>query len=268
MTAAPSRRGRFAPRPARPARRPLHGLAALVVLSLGIGTAAAAERRVVVGQDGRHPLPAAARHAHGATGRIECGGVRGVGQLTGRGDTVTSAAHVFFDAAGRSRADGGRCIFVLSDGAKEQVFALHPDPRACGSTTPYGTAGRHDWAVAELDRPVGGVRPYAVGTMPRVGDRVAVVAPEGGRLTVETCRVRDVPTGDDGVHEIRTDCTGYDGLSGAAYLTPGPNPRVVGLHVGFRSRHPDVPGPYAADHHTFGVALDGAFARTLRAARR
>ena len=80
--------------------------------------------------------------------------------------------------------------------------------------------------------------------------------------------MRDLVASPDGEHEIRTDCTGYDGLSGAAYLTLGADPAIVGLHAGFRSSHPDSAGPYAADHYTFGAALAGAFAKTLRAAAR
>ncbi len=228
--------------------------------------ALAGERRIVVGEDGRHPLGAAAS-VHSATGRIECGGVRGVGQVTGRGDTVTSAAHVFFDEAGRSRAEAGRCVFTTTVDGSERTYALAPDREACGSASPYGSAGRHDWAVARLEHPIPGVVPYGIGGPARVGDTVVVIAYEHGGLTAQTCRIRDVVSGED-ARELRTDCTGFDGMSGAAYLTPGKRARIVGLHVGIRSRHPDAPGPYAADHHTFGTALDGAFARTLRAATR
>lgn len=251
----------------RPLVRVCIGSATAAILLLA-PAAHATGRRIVVGEDGRHPLSAAAAATYGATGRIECGGVRGIGQVTGRGDTVTSAAHVFFDEAGRSRAEAGRCVFIRAEAAGLRVYELTPDPDACGSTSPYGTAGRHDWAVARLARPIIGVVPYRVGRTPRVGQTVVVVALEEATMTAQTCRVRDVETGGDGVHEIRTDCTGFDGLSGAAYLTPGREPRALGLHVGFRSRHPDAAGPYAADHHTFGTALDGAFARTLRAAGR
>ena len=59
-----------------------------------------------------------------------------------------------------------------------------------------------------------------------------------------------------------------DGMSGAAYLTAEAVPRLVGLHVGWRSRHPDSAGAFADDHHTFGVAFDGAFGRAVRVGAR
>lgn len=258
-------------------RGPTSALLGLALGCLIATTAAALERRVVIGEDGRREARESAaglgvgrgavEKTFAATGRIECGGVRGIGQLTGRGDTVTSAAHVFFDESGRSRAERGRCVFILGAAQGGGEVALQPDRDRCGSTRPYGTAGHHDWAVARLERPIAGIAPYGLGAAPKIGQAITVIALEGGVRTADLCRVRDVVAGPDGGHEIRTDCTGFDGMSGAAYLTLGPKPRIVGLHVGFRSRHPDSAGAYAEDHHTFGVALDGAFQRTLTAAQ-
>jgi hypothetical protein len=235
----------------------------------------AAERRIVIGSDGRMSLATAAARSHltaealesrhAATGVVECGGMRGIGQLTGRADVVSSAAHVFFDEAGRSRAAAGRCVFRLTTAAGVEEIPLVPDPRACGATDPYAHDGRHDWAFARLVRPAVGVRPYPFGPSPRVGDQIAVVAVEGGEKTIDLCRVREVHAGPGGDREIRTDCTGFDGMSGAGYLTTGERPRLVGLHVGFRSRHPDRPGPFAEDHHTFGATLAGTAMRAVSA---
>lgn len=246
-----------------------------VALAL-VGTTAgeAAERRVVVGHDGRvgarlAAVALAASQAelamrYAATGVIECGGVRGIGQITGRGDVVTSAAHVFFDESGRSRAESGRCLFRTASGTE---IGLTPDASSCGSSRPYEASGRHDWAVARLERPLEGVRPYRLGGTPRIGQEVTVVGYEHGEATWDFCRVRDVVAGAGGGVEIRTDCVGVDGLSGAAYLTREAKPAVLGVHVGFRSRQPDATLAYAEDHYTFGAAIGGAFGRAVTAAR-
>ncbi|NLH83412.1 MAG: trypsin-like peptidase domain-containing protein [Phyllobacteriaceae bacterium] len=226
----------------------------------------ASERRVVVGHDGRVPLEAAVAARYAATGEIRCGGVRGIGQITGGGDVVTSAAHVFYDEFGRSRALQGACVFVVDGPGGREEVPLAPDARLCGSTSPYGAAGRHDWAVARLAHPIRGIRAYEIGGKVKAGDAITVVAWEGGRKTVDACRVREVVVGDNGAREIRTDCTGFDGMSGAAYLTPGRDPRVIGVHVGFRSIDPDRPAIFSDRHYTFGTAVGTVFRRALAAA--
>lgn len=252
----------------------------LVLAGIGIAVSPcrAEERRVVVDRDGRMSEASAAARSgltpegfaqrFAATGTIECGGMRGVGQVTGRGDVVTSAAHVFFDEAGRSRAESGRCVFLPAAPNASGPIALFPDVRTCGSAAPYAAAGRHDWAVARLARPVAGIRPYRIGAAPRPGQEITVVGFEGGRRTVDFCRVRDARPGEAGAVELRTDCVGFDGLSGAAYLTQEAEPRIVGVHVGFRTRRPGQPGAFADDHHTFGTALVGGFARAVASAGR
>ncbi len=240
--------------------------AMLIPLAHPIG-ARAWERRVVVDHDGRVPLPRSEAARYAATGEIRCGGVRGIGQVTGSGDVVTSAAHVFFDESGRSRAARGECVFIVEGPSGRERVALTPDASLCGSTSPYGAAGRHDWAVARLARPIAGIRAYAIGGRVAVGDPITVVAWEGGRETVEKCRVREVVPGEAGGREIRTDCTGFDGMSGAAYLTPGARPRVLGVHVGYRSADPDRPAAFSDRHYTFGTAIGSTFRRALMAAQ-
>lgn len=251
-----------------PVRRRSAGLVGVLLASLTHLTipAAAAERRVVIGHDGRVPVDPSASRRYAATGVVECGGVRGIGQVTGAGDVVSSAAHVFFDEDGRSRASRGACVFIIDGAAGRQRIPLNPDARLCGSTSPYGTAGRHDWAMARLARPIPGVRPYEIGGRVSSGDAIAVVAWESGVETVQLCRVRDVVTGESGARELRTDCTGFDGMSGAAYLTAGPRPRIVGVHVGFRSADPDRTADYSDRHYTFGSAVGDVFRRALAAA--
>lgn len=252
---------------AGPAGKRSAGLVGVLLASIAHLTApaTAAERRVIVGHEGRVPLDATALPRYAATGIVECGGVRGIGQVTGAGDVVSSAAHVFFDEQGRSRATRGACVFVVETGDGRQRVPLIPDGQLCGSTSPYATAGRHDWAMARLARPIPGVRPYEIGGLVATGDPIAVVAWESGVETVQICRVRDVVTGDGGARELRTDCTGFDGMSGAAYLTVGRRPRIVGVHVGFRSVDPDRTADYSDHHYTFGTAVGGVFRRALAA---
>jgi hypothetical protein len=272
------------PRGACAAARPRAGrllclcLSPLAALLFSAPPAAAVERRVVVGTDGRVALAIAAARSQtsaaafaarfAATGVIECGGMRGIGQVTGRADRVTSAAHVFFDQQGRSRAEQGRCVFRTTTPTGPVEIGLVPDPGACGSTDPYAGDGRHDWAVARLARPLPGITPYGLAGAPRIGQPIVVVAVEGGERTIDRCRIRDLKPGARGDLEIRTDCVGFDGLSGAAYLADGERPRLLGVHVGFRSRDPDRAGPYGEDHHTFGAAIaSSALERATTAAR-
>ncbi|MCW1843233.1 trypsin-like peptidase domain-containing protein [Prosthecomicrobium hirschii] len=223
---------------------------------------------VVVGRDTRSSaLPpgevgkSAFAGSWGATGTIECGGMRSTGQLTGRGDLVTTAAHALYDENGQSRAASGACRFIIAVGGTTRSIALKPDPARCGSTRPYGMAGHHDWAVGRLAEPVTGIRPYRLGLPPSPGQGIVVVSysPERGR-TVDHCQVREVvEKSDGGPREIRTDCTGRGGLSGAAYLTTGPDPAIVGIHVGYRSATPGSAAPYSSSHYTFGTTAERRF---------
>lgn len=235
------------------------------------GTWPAAAEPVVIGAESRVSIGEAANRLgigaagfadrFAATGMIECGGMRSTGQLTGRGDRVTTAAHALYDDAGRSRAEQGVCRFTVSIGGVRQTVDIRPDPSLCGSTTPYGKAGHHDWAVARLDRPLAGVRPYRLAAPPAIGQSILVVShPHGPERVVDLCRVRAVVARDDGgPREIRTDCTGRGGMSGAAYLTAGPDPKLLGIHVGFRSANPGAAAAFSERHYTFGAAVESGF---------
>ena len=200
-----------------------------------------------------------------ATGVIECGGMRSTGQLTFRADRVTSAAHAFYDEDGRPRAEQGRCVFLITIGGVRRGYTILPDAERCGSTRPFGVPGRHDWAVARLAEPVAGVRPYRrLGPVQR-GQSVVMVSdhPAQGRR-VELCRIRDVVEGGDGApREFRTDCDGVPGMSGAAYLSVGPNPGLVGIHVGIRRAAPGTAAAYSERHHSFGTSAERAFAAAI-----
>lgn len=229
----------------------------------------AGERRVVIGHDGRMPLERLVGRGgdfgrrFAATGMVECGGVRGVGQVTAEADVVTSAAHVFFDEAGRPRAEQGRCVFIVDGPDGHRTIPLTPSARLCGSTAPYGLSGRHDWGAARLAHPIPGIRAYELGTAVKAGDPIAVVAFENGKKTVDVCHVRAVMTTETGARELRTDCVGFDGMSGAAYLTMSKEPKVLGVHVGFRSADPDTAAAYSDRHYTFGAAIGRVLRKAL-----
>jgi len=264
--------------PARPrlaVLRPASGARAVGLIGMlltSVAHAHAGERRVVIGHDGRMPLERAAglgvaAKRFAATGQVECGGVRGVGQVTASADVVTSAAHVFFDEAGRPRAAQGRCVFIVDGPEGRQTIPLTPSAQLCGSTSPYGVSGRHDWGAARLAHPIAGIRAYELGTRVKAGDPIAVVAFEGGRKTVDVCHIRDVVTTETGARELRTDCVGFDGMSGAAYLTLDKTPKVLAVHVGFRSADPGAVMAYSDRHYTFGAAIGQVLRRALASAR-
>ena len=202
---------------------------------------------------------------YGATGVITCGNIRATGQLTVRGDEVTSAAHTFFDEAGNPRAAQGNCQFSLTVRGVVQSARVLPGPRmASGSTNPYSDGGNHDWAVARLDHAIEGVKPYGIADAPAVGSVILVVAAGAdGERSYGFCKVRELVGVAGKPREIHTDCTCADGMSGAAYLTPGPHPKLIGVHVGFRSRDPNARLPYSATHYTFGTSSEGDFRRAL-----
>lgn len=238
------------------------------LLFASAGPLHAGERVVMVGGDGRMDQAIAAERMGlstralevmtSGTGTVECGGIRATAQLTGKADTITSAAHTFYDESGRSRAEGGRCVFRIAG----QTYNITLKPY-CGSTTPYAVAGHRDWAVAKLDRPVANARVYPVSGAPARGMQVMVVTGEGRSRTYDFCRIREVIG--DAPREIRTDCTGVDGMSGAAYLSVGRNPAIVGIHVGFRSASPETTAGYSSKHYTFGTTVEAGFRKAVTA---
>jgi hypothetical protein len=239
-------------------------------------TGHANDRTVVVGTDNRLDGEALALRLKGliadpdkifaATGSVECGGVRATGQLTRSGNRVTSAAHTFFDESGRSRALSGVCQFSILVNGQLRTYPITPlTPALSGSTAPYATSGQHDWAVARLEAPVLGVAPYTLGGTPSVGQTIIVASASlAGKRSYSFCHIRELVGGIGEPREIRTDCTCADGMSGAAYLTIGPHPHLLGVHVGFRSANPLAAKAFSATHYTFGTSTEGAFRRAIQ----
>src|ERR1700731_2231585 len=101
--------------------------APLLSHSLSSGEALKAIPVVVFGKNSRRSVeefaaeqkldPAELRTRFAGSGLIECGDAHGAGQLTLANDLVTTAAHVFFDEKGASRAK--TCFFAIENHGKE-----------------------------------------------------------------------------------------------------------------------------------------------------
>lgn len=235
---------------------------------------------VLFGADGRrsaedfareHSLNAGAlRRRYRASGVVVCGNARGAGQLTLVNSVVTTAAHVFFDEAGRPRALGGRCRFIVEIGRTTIAVAIDPTSIVSGSRDPYAETPARDWAVARLERAIAGAVPYRLG---QAGDDMAVRFAARGHvdwgggveLALEQCRLRqtlDVDAG--GAREVAFDCDAGQGASGGALLDKA-GERLVAIFVGYRSSTPDLAAPFSGRHYNFAVTVEGAFRRAIEA---
>jgi hypothetical protein len=247
--------------------------------------AAGAARAVTFTSDARFTLDDFAR-AHGespalyearyaATGMVVCNGVYSTGQLTLRNDIVTTAAHAFYDPAGRPRGDLAACTFVLRVGGVRRSIRLAISTLTVGTTDPYPLPPSQDWAVVRLAAPVADVRPYRLGDGGTDGLPVVLLAHRhrgwihDGRRAIEDCRIRGEAARPAGApREMDIDCSAGDGASGSAILRRDDNCHMVGIYIGWRSSHPGRVGPYAADHLNFGIAVEGRFRAAILAAVR
>jgi hypothetical protein len=172
-----------------------------------------------------HHLPATVVAArYGATGVVRCGGAVGTGQLVGSSGVLVTASHVLFEPGGQSRGGAGSCTFDIVVGGRHQVMAILTQQVICGATEPYANPAVRDWAVAPLERPVAGVRPYPLAGAIAVPSTIvlAAAARSGGveNHSLEMCTARKVTgSSPSGVREIAIDCDAEGGTSGAALLT-------------------------------------------------
>jgi len=240
--------------------------------------ATSVENVVVFGDETRQTLDAYARRnrldprqleqLHAGSGIVRCGNARGAAQLTLVDDVITSAAHVFFDESGGIRARKGACEFVIESRGEEIVTRIDPGSIVAGSEFPYASAPANDWAVARLERPVGGTVPYALGA-PRRGAAVQFVARGhidwggGRRMSIEDCRLRDVlDEGVEGAREFSFDCAAGVGASGGALLdASGSN--LLAIFVGYHSATPEARQAFSATNYNFAVTIEGAFRRAV-----
>lgn len=202
----------------------------------------------------------------GATGVVRCGGAVGTAQLVGSTGVIVTAAHVLFEPGGGSRAKGGGCTFDIVVGGKRTVVPILASEVVCGATEPYGNPAIRDWAVAPLQKPVAGARPYTLASPIGLPSRIvlAAAARSGGEEnhSLELCSARKVTaTSPSGVREVAIDCDAEGGASGAALLTESGG--FAGVYVGFRSAHPGQSGPFSMSHYNFGVTAEGALRKAI-----
>ena len=221
-------------------------------------------------KSGQDPSLFEARYA--ATGMVICSGVYSTAQLTVRNDVVTTAAHAFFDADGKSRGDLSACTFTIKIGGVQHAIPLDLSSLRVGSRNPYAASPVHDWAVVRLTQKVPDARPYALGSTDAAGTQIVMLAHRhrgwvhDGRKAIEACAIRTSHRVESSsAREIAIDCSAGEGASGSAIMLPGSSCAMVGIYVGWRSTHPDSPGPFSQTHMNFGVAIEGPFRNAILA---
>lgn len=253
----------------------------IAVAGLVVTASAAAAHAVKIGEENRATLADFARSSgiaaaaldkrYAATGLLQCGGTVGTAQLTLKANVITTAAHVLFDRSGRPRSDFSGCRFKIRTEAGWRQYRIVPDSVQCGSRKPYSNSGMMDWAVIRLSEPVGGVRPYQIGS--RGAGAVDFLAHDHDNWSpkrtksIENCRIRGGGISVGGVREIQFDCDTGNGASGAALLAPG-SATMIGIFVGYRSAHPSRAAPFSPQHYNYGVTISGDFRRAILNAAR
>ena len=202
------------------------------------------------------------------SGLVECGEAHGAGQLTLANDTITTAAHVFFDERGAPRAK--TCFFSLENHGKEMRVPIDLGSIVAGSTDPYAIAAVHDWAVARLTQPVEGVTPFSLADPKGPNTPVEFVARghidwgDGRKLSMEKCLMHDqLSVGAEGTREFSFDCETGDGASGGALVMTPDKPAIGAILVGWRSNKPFRTAPFSKFHYNFAVTIEGAFKKAV-----
>jgi len=202
------------------------------------------------------------------SGLVECGEAHGAGQLTLANDTITTAAHVFFDEKGAPRAK--TCFFALENHGKQMRVPIDLGSIVAGSTDPYAIAAVHDWAVARLTHPVEDVTPFSLADPASPNSPVEFVARghidwgDGRKLSMEKCRLRDqLSVGAEGTREFSFDCETGDGASGGAVVMTPDKPAIGAILVGWRSNKPFRTAPFSKFHYNFAVTIEGDFKKAV-----
>ncbi|HUZ66040.1 MAG TPA: trypsin-like peptidase domain-containing protein [Beijerinckiaceae bacterium] len=213
---------------------------------------------------GEHEDPATLHRDYAASGIVRCGRAHGAGQLTLADNVITTAAHVFFDEAGRQRA--ASCRFEVMRGDATVSVSINMKSIVAGSRNPYSIAAVHDWAVARLDMPILDATPYQIANTPAINDRVRFVARghidwgDARRLSVEACRLRrQTNSSRQGPREFSFDCDTGDGASGGAVLLGNEPGKLCAVLVGYRSIDPTAALPFSPLHYNFVVSIEGDF---------
>jgi hypothetical protein len=205
------------------------------------------------------------RKRHTASGLVICGRAHGAGQLTLANNVITTAAHVLFDEFGHPRASA--CRFEIIEGDATVSVGIDMKSINAGSRDPYQMPAVHDWAVARLELPLTGVRPYEIADKTEQNSDVEFVARGhidwgGARLmSMEACRLHDQTNRSvEGTREFSMDCETGDGASGGALLEAAAGTDLLcAILVGYRSIRPNSALPFSSQHYNFVVTVEGAF---------
>lgn len=176
------------------------------------------------------------------------------GQLTVRGDIVTTSAHAFInDDCTKRYTDYSKCRFTLVIGGKERAFEI-ANLEATGylcNRQPF--TSKDDWAVVKLKEVVpSSVQPYRVDkdVTARVmaGTKVVAVGKSsdfyhqvGNKVVMPKhyadCEVEGVMVGRE-KGTLATNCDSAARTSGSSVIFPDVNdPVLVGIHSGSRETH-------------------------------
>jgi hypothetical protein len=259
-----------------------HGLIAAAAMICGALAGIEGAGAVTLVSDARLTLPEFARKSgqdpalfesrYAATGMVVCSGVYSTAQLTLKNDVVTTAAHAFYDTDGNPRGDLSTCHFNIMVEGEQLSMPLDVSSLRVGARNPYAVAPVHDWAVVRLVNAIPSAQPYGIGKLSGIGMPIVMLAHRhrgwvnDGRKAIEACAIRTESRVDRvSAREIAIDCSAGEGASGSAIMTPGQTGAMVGIYVGWRSTHPDRPGPFSPTHMNFGVAVEGPFRNAILA---
>ena len=169
--------------------------------------------------------PAEIARIRKASGHVVCADgqpVTASGALYLTNDQVLTAAHVFFDAAGRRKS---QCFFRRQAAGSEWVPFDTANARF--GANPPKPGSNNDWAVVRLAESLRDAEPFPVDpSRPAASDPLIVVSaqPAGfehldpGVPVVQGCTVRRVPISSSTTNFYRTDCDASSGSSGGMHL--------------------------------------------------
>jgi hypothetical protein len=193
-----------------------------------------------------------------ASGQVRCAGGTGAAQLVGSQRVIVTAGHVLIGRGG----PGSSCSVTFRAKGGMLTVPIDMSSLRAGSSNPLAEPARQDWAVARLDRPVTGVRPFATASA-AAGQQVTLVSGRTvsgrGGPTIETCRIRGRTPGSG---ELAIDCSAEAGDSGAALVTV--DGRVAAIYVGFRSTTPGRSAEFSETHYNFALPVGGAISAAIR----
>ncbi|MGZ3721420.1 MAG: hypothetical protein ACXVA9_00735 [Bdellovibrionales bacterium] len=210
-----------------------------------------------------------------ATGTINCNGLQGTAQVTGKSNVLTLSGHGFFNQDCKP-LNPINCEFTLDDEPGTKAYKLDMSSLKTGPCNMNGSRG--DWATVKLTEAVPDILPYDIPTdaePPRLAKNQPVLQAsqkhknfmDGVKYpkTVEECFVRDV----DAHFEtpIQTSCnTGKWSSGSAQFITEKSTGNVV-IGALNTSEHIDKQAGSGYDSNTLynsSVELRGDFLKAVR----